>query len=606
LIKLADRLHNMRTLDSMPPEKQLKIASETTYLFAPLAHRLGLYNIKTELEDLALKYTEPEVYNTIVEKLKETEQERKRFINKFTFPIKQVLTERGIPHVIISRTKAIASIWNKMKVKAIPFEEVYDLFAVRIIVDSPIETEKEDCLRVYGIVTNLYSPKPDRIRDWISNPKANGYEALHTTVMSNVGKWVEVQIRSRRMDEIAEKGYAAHWKYKGNFGNTENSLDEWLNKIKELLKNPNSNALDFIEDFKANLFADEIFVFTPKGESKKLPLGSTVIDFAYAIHSEIGNKCIGAKVNYKLVPLNHVLSSGDQIEIITSAKQYPREEWIEYANTARAKLQIKEAIKEQKKKISEEGRLLLDSFLKQMKIENSYSNIDKLKNFYNLPNVKELFYQVGSGKLNIKDIKACFHKEEKTSLLKILSKQFIKTTTHNNIINNNIVERQLPDNIIEQIKLRANKLKINIPENANIVKYSFQGCCYPIPGDEVIAMLAPDNKNILIHRTGCNEAINLMAKYGDRIIKARWNSSESISFLSGIKISGIDKMGLINEITKIISKELNVNIKSFNIESNNGTFEGQIMLYILNTEHLNNLIKQIKRVNGIQKVIRIE
>ncbi len=598
LIKLADRLHNMRTLDSMPPEKQLKIASETSYLFAPLAHRLGLYTIKTELEDLSLKYTEPEIYRTITEKLEESEPERRRFINKFTFPIKKALAERNIPHVIVSRTKSIASIWNKMYVKEIPFDEVYDLFAVRIIVDSPIETEKEDCMRVYGIVTSLYNPKPDRIRDWISNPKANGYEALHTTVMSNAGKWVEVQIRSRRMDEIAEKGYAAHWKYKGSFSSSEGALDNWLNRIKDLLKSPDSNALDFVEDFKANLFADEIFVFTPKGDSRKLPLGATVIDFAYAIHSHIGNTCIGAKVNYKLAPLDYKLSSGDQIEIITSARQTPKEEWIDYAVTARAKMQIKDAIKDQKRKIADEGKILLEGFLKQNKIDNSLANIDKLRIFYNLPNSRELYYQFGTGKLSIKDVKACWQESDKPGLFKRLSRQFIK--------NKETVERNLPHNIIEQIKLRSKKLKIDIPENANLNKYSFLGCCYPIPGDEVIAMLSPDNNNILVHRTGCNEAINLMAKYGDRIVKARWNNPESISFLSGIKISGIDKMGLINELTKIISEELNVNIKSFVIESNNGTFEGKIMLYILDTEHLNNLINKIKKVNGVQNAIRIE
>jgi len=600
LIKLADRLHNMRTLDSVLPEQQLKIASETAYLYAPLAHRMGLYNIKTELEDLSLKYTEPEIYNTITQKLKESEPERQRFINKFIFPINKALADREIPHNIVSRTKSIASIWNKMRVKSIPFEEVYDLFAVRIIVDSPVETEKEDCMRVYGIVTSLYNPKPDRIRDWISNPKANGYEALHTTVMSNTGKWVEVQIRSRRMDDIAEKGYAAHWKYKGNFSSPESALDEWLSKIKDLLKSPDANALDFVEDFKADLFTDEIFVFTPKGESRKLPLGSTVLDFAYSIHSHIGNTCIGAKVNYKLVPLNYKLTSGDQVEIITSERQFPKEEWIDYTITAKAKLQIKDAIKEQKKKIVDEGKLLLDGFLKQNKIENNSANIDKLRLFCNVPNNKELYYQFGSGKLGIKNVKDCLQNNEKNNLFKRISKQFIK------IKEKETVERKLPVNIIEQIKIRAEKLKIIIPEQAELLKYSFQNCCYPIPGDEVIAMLTPDNKSIIIHRTGCPEAINLMAKYGDRIVKAKWNNLESISFLSGIKITGIDRFGIINELTKIISEELNVNIKSFVIESNNSTFEGKIMLYILDTEHLNNLIKKIKKINGVQTISRIE
>jgi len=598
LIKLADRLHNMRTLDSMPPEKQLKIASETAYLFAPLAHRLGLYAIKTELEDLSLKYTEPEVYNTIFEKLKETEHERRRFINKFSFPIKKALTERSINHNILGRTKSISSIWNKMRTKSVPFEEVYDLFAVRIIVESPFDAEKEDCMRVYGIVTDLYNPKPDRIRDWISNPKANGYEALHTTVMSNSGKWVEVQIRSQRMDEIAEKGYAAHWKYKGSFGSAESGLDDWLNRIKELLKSPDSNALDFVEDFKANLFSDEIFVFTPKGDSRKLPVGASVIDFAYAIHSQIGNKCIGAKVNYKLVPLNHILSSGDQVEIISSARQLPREEWYDFAVTARAKLQIKEALKEQRKKLTDDGKLLLEGFLKQTKQEFNTSNIEKLRVYCNVPSSKELMYQFGSAKLGIKDVKACWLEQEKPGLFKRFSRQFSRTKA--------TVERQMPLNIIEQIKIRSEKLKIQIPENANLIKYSFQSCCNPIPGDEVMAMLGPDNRNILLHRIGCIEATNLMAKYGDRIVKARWNNQESISFLSGIMIEGIDKLGLINELTRIISGELNVNIKSFNIQSNNGTFEGKIMLYILDAEHLNALIKKLKKVNGLEKVIRID
>ena len=423
LIKLADRLHNMRTLSAMPPQKQLKISYETLYLFAPLAHRLGLYSIKSELEDLALKHTEPEIYDNIYQKVKESEKERARFITRFINPIKKELTKQKLDFTITHRTKSINSIWEKMKKKEIPFEEVFDLFAIRIVVNTSAEQEKAECWKVYSIVTDFYRPNPDRLRDWISIPKANGYESLHTTVMSSTGQWVEVQIRSKRMDEIAEKGYAAHWKYKET-GNSESGLDEWLRKIRELLKSPEANALDFLDDFKLNLFSDEIFIYTPKGELKTLPIGATTLDFAYNIHSKLGDSCIGAKVNHRLVPLNYKLKSGDQVEIISSGKQKPKEDWLEYVITAKAKSKIKAALKEDTRKLAEEGKEILMRKFKQFKLEFNNANISKLSSFYKIPNSQELFCHVASGKIGLKEIKLFIQEKDRSKWFKYLTSPF--------------------------------------------------------------------------------------------------------------------------------------------------------------------------------------
>ncbi|OIP00014.1 MAG: RelA/SpoT family protein [Bacteroidetes bacterium CG2_30_32_10] len=594
LIKLADRLHNMRTLGSMPKEKQLEIASETIYLYAPLAHRLGLYAIKSELEDLAMKYTEPEIYNNISQKLRDSETERAAFITRFIYPIRKTINEQDIKYTILARTKSIRSIWDKMKKKEIPFEEVFDLFAIRIVIDVPNETEKADCWRVYSIVTDIYRPNPDRLRDWISTPKGNGYESLHTTVMSNAGKWVEVQIRSKRMDEIAEKGYAAHWKYK-DANSSDSGLDEWLKKIREMLQNMDSNALDFLDDFKLNLFSEEVFVFTPKGELKNMPIGSTALDFAYNIHSQVGNNCIGAKVNLKLVPLSHKLKSGDQIEIITSSKQFPREDWLGYVITARAKDRIKNALKEDKKKIADEGKLILERKFKQVKLDFNNITINKLMAFHKISNTLDLYYEVANGKIGIKEIKAFTQENEKGKWLRYLTRRFITTKA----------PKEKPESIIKQEQEEINKKEtLVIGENMDNLDYTLSTCCNPISGDDVFGFVTI-NEGIKIHRINCPNAVQLRSKYAYRIIKAKWTDKESIAFLAGIQIKGIDELGIINNITRLISDELNLNIRSIKVETNDGTFEGDLKIYIKDTNRLNQLINNIKKIKGVQKVQRI-
>lgn len=593
LIKLADRLHNMRTLESMPKEKQLKISSETAYLYAPLAHRLGLYSIKTELEDLAFKFTEPEIYGTIVQMIKESEADRKKFINRFMVPIKKSLSVWGIEHTILARTKSVYSIWEKMHKKEIPFEEVYDLFAIRIIINSPFDKEKIDCWRVYSIVTDSYKPNQERLRDWISIPKANGYESLHTTVMSREGKWVEVQIRTKRMDEIAEKGYAAHWKYKESAGN-EGGLDEWLSKIRELLQSPESNALDFLDDFKMNLFSDEIYVFTPKGDLFTLPIKSTALDFAYTIHSHIGNNCIGAKVNHKLVPLNYVLKSGEQIEIITSEKQTPKEEWLSFVITARAKAQIKTFIKEERKKLATEGKAKLKLIFEELKIEFNSNNINKLINCANASSPTVLFLAINDESLGVKEVKACFFEHhERENWLRYLRIPFLRSR-----------QSETDAIIVDSKKVPDSADKLLPVENQDNIKYKISNCCRPIPGDDVVGLLQADGF-IEIHRTNCKNARQLMSKYGNKIVKSKWKSNSALEFLAGINIKGYDRIGLMNDITKVISTQLNINIRSVNLETVSGVFDGVITVYIHNTEQLKDLIENLKTIDGLDKITRI-
>lgn len=587
LIKLADRLHNMRTLESMMRDKQLKIASETLYLYAPLAHRLGLNAIKTELEDLGLKFTEPEVYEDIQQRLKEGEPERKKFISKFIDPINEILDEQGLKAKIIGRPKSIYSIHNKIKNKGVPYEEIYDLFAIRIIIDTPPENEKTDCWRVYSIVTDFYHPSPDRLRDWISTPKANGYESLHTTVMGPDGKWVEVQIRSIRMDELAEKGYAAHWKYKDSANETQ--LDDWIRKIREILENPQENALEFLDDFKLNLFAEEIFAFTPKGEMKTLPINATALDFAFDIHTKIGERCIGAKVNHKLVPLSYKLKSGDQIEILTSSKQKPKEDWLGYVVTARAKSKIKTALKEDKRKISEEGREVLERKFNHLKIDFTVQNINELANYFKLPSSQELFYRVAIGNINVKHIKD-FHQEHG----KIVHKSGSLKKADNT---------QSLEQMVAAARGKSDMLVIG--ENLQKIDYKLSPCCTPIPGDDVFGFITI-NEGIKIHRVNCPNAIQLLSNYAYRVVKAKWTSQELISFLSGIKITGIDEVGLVNNITKIISNELNVNMRSISFDTNDGTFDGTVMVFVHDTNHLTELMKKLKKVNGVLTVTRID
>lgn len=587
LIKLADRLHNMRTLESMKRDKQLKIASETLYLYAPLAHRLGLNAIKTELEDLGLKYTEPDVYDDIQQRLKEGESERKKFITRFIVPIKEILEEQGLKSKIIGRPKSIYSIYNKIKTKGVPFEEIYDLFAIRIIIDTPPEHEKSDCWRVYSIVTDFYHPSPERLRDWISTPKANGYESLHTTVMGPDGKWVEVQIRTVRMDELAEKGYAAHWKYKDSAN--ENQLDDWIRKIREILENPQENALEFLDDFKLNLFAEEIFAFTPKGEMKTLPVNATALDFAFDIHTQVGEKCIGAKVNHKLVPLSYKLKSGDQVEVLTSGKQTPKEDWLNYVVTARAKAKIKNALKEERRKVAEEGREMLERKFNHLKIDFTVQNINELAHYFKLPSSQELFYRVAVGNINLKHLKD-FRQEQGTIVHKTGSIK--KTDTAPSL-----------EQMVANARGKSDMLVIG--ENLNKIDYKLSPCCTPIPGDDVFGFVTI-NEGIKIHRVNCPNAVQLLSNYAYRVVKAKWTSQELISFLAGIKITGIDEVGLVNNITKIISNELNVNMRSISFDTNDGTFEGSVTVFVHDTHHLTELMKKLKKVHGVLTVTRMD
>ncbi|MBW6489632.1 MAG: RelA/SpoT family protein [Lentimicrobium sp.] len=589
LIKLADRLHNMRTLDAMIPEKRLKIASETIYLFAPLAHRLGLYAIKSELEDLALKYTEPEIYATIASKLEETAASRTKFISKFIYPIKKELAKQGLKFEIIGREKSIYSIWQKMKTKQIPFDEVFDLFAVRIIIDTEFENEKYQCWQAYSTVTDFYSPKQNRLRDWISSPKANGYESLHTTVMSHTGQWVEVQIRTRRMNEIAEKGYAAHWKYKEKT-QSESGIDRWLNKIKDLLQEPDPNALTFLDEFKLNLFADEIIVFTPKGDLKTLPSKSTAIDFAYNIHSEIGNRAIGAKVNHRLVSLNYVLNNGDQIEIITSRKQEPRDEWIDYAVTARARSFIKEALKEKRKQHAEQGLRKLETIFSEMGLPFSKNYQLKLQECNKLSSPNDLFYKVDMGEIGLKEVKECISQSDKGSWLDIFTRPFGRSKPN--------IPQSLSEDVRDKLKVRTGVA----PKED--VDYRISDCCHPIPGDDVIGFMAEDG-DIWIHRTNCSEAIILMSKYGNRIVKTKWLNSETTTFLTGIRLAGFDRIGLINDLTRVITEELALNIRSFHIDSTGEVYEATIMILVHDKEEIDRMIAVLKKVKGIETVFRL-
>jgi len=594
LIKLADRLHNMRTLDSMNREKQLKIASETVFIYAPLAHRLGLYNIKSELEDLAMKYTEQQTYRDIAKRLKETKRERTRYINEFIKPIKEVLQEEGLTFEIFGRPKSIHSIWNKIKKKGVTFEEVYDLFAIRIILDTPVDKEKSDCWKVYSIITDFYHPSPERTRDWLSNPKSNGYEALHVTVMGPQGKWVEVQIRTKRMNDYAEKGLAAHWRYKEGSNqntNTESKFDQWFTQIREILNNPDSNTLDFLADFKSNLFTEEIYVYTPKGDLKILPVGSTALDFAYAIHSAVGNKCIGAKVNYKLVPLSHKLRSGDQVEIITSNKQKPSEDWLNSVLTAKAKSKIKDALKEEKRTIAMDGKDVLERKLDHLKITASQYNINELVQFYKQPSPLDLYYQIAIKNIDLKELKQFNVLGDK---LEAPRPVVVKQPEH-------IAE----DHIKHQLPSKKDAELIIFGESSDKIAYKLANCCRPIPGDDVFGFITA-SEGLKIHRTNCPNAAQLLANYGHRVVKTKWVKNREISFLTGLRIIGMDDVGVIHKITNVISGELKVNIAGLTIESKEGLFEGLIKVFVHDKEELDELFERLKKLDGIQSVSRLE
>ncbi len=580
LIKLADRLHNMRTLDHMKRDKQIKIASETLFLYAPLAHRLGLNTIKTELEDLSLKYTDADEYRTIANKLKEKEPQRKKFIQKFIEPLQEILAEQGFKFKIFGRPKSIFSIYNKIKTKHVAFEEIYDLFAIRIVIDTPFDQEKSDCWKVYSIITDFYHPSPERLRDWISTPKSNGYESLHTTVMGPEGKWVEVQIRTTRMDDLAENGYAAHWKYKDSAADKESKLENWLLKIKEMLDNPDPNALEFIDDFKLNLFSDEMFVFTPKGDMKTLPVGATALDFAFEIHTKVGEHCIGAKVNHKLVPLSHELSSGDQVEILTSGKQVPKDDWLNYVITAKAKSKIKNSLKEQRKKIAEEGKEIIKRKLERYKLTFNNNLINEFCSYLKLPSSQELYYRSALGNVDVKEIRD-FIKFKENPIKKVRK-----------------AETQKLEQLVTSARRKSDMLVIG--DDLQKVDYKLAPCCNAIPGDDVFGFVTI-GEGIKIHRVNCPNAIKLLSNYAYRVVKAKWVNDQLISFLAGIKITGTDELGIVNNITKVISNENNVNMRSINFDTDDGLFEGTIMIYVHDTKHLNHLIDNLKKVKGVNK-----
>ncbi len=587
LIKLADRLHNMRTLDSMPRHKQLKIISETIYLYAPLAHRLGLYAIKSELEDLWLKFSEPEVYTDIVAKIAESKASRTRFIRSFIHPILDELNQTGLKYEVKGRPKSIHSIWNKMKKQDIPFEEVYDLFAVRIIIDTNYEHEKAACWQVYSIVTDFYTPNPDRLRDWVSTPKANGYESLHTTVMSRKGKWVEVQIRTKRMDDIAEKGYAAHWKYKDGMSQAhESGLEMWIEKVREMLEQNDMNAIEFVDDFRANLFNEEVFVFTPKGDLKILPAGATSLDFAFDIHTEVGAKCLGAKVNNKLVPLNYKLHNGDQVEILTSSKQKPNEDWLRFVVTSKAKSKIKDTLKEAKKQAAIDGKEIIQRKLKQMKVPFDGDVANQLRAFFEEKTITDFYYKVGKGIIDPADIKK--YKDFKTDKVKTRKKSNAPTFSDD----------------FSKVKDAGQDILL-IGENMDVIDYKFAKCCHPIPGDDVFGFVTI-NEGIKIHRTTCPNAPELLSNHGNRIVKAKWLSKQQNAFVAGLRIIGTDRVGLMRDVTDIISNELKVNMQSISIDTETGIFDGQIKLYINNTSHLDELIAKLEKVNGVMRVNRFE
>jgi guanosine-3',5'-bis(diphosphate) 3'-pyrophosphohydrolase len=582
LIKLADRLHNMRTLDAMPKAKQLKIASETLYLYGPLAHRLGLYSIKTELEDLGLKFTKPEVYKAIAEGLNETKEERTKYIAKFCKPIKAKLKENKLDFSVKGRPKSIFSIRNKIVTKGVNFDNVFDKFAIRIIVDSSPENEKSDCWKIYSIVTDFYKPNPDRLRDWISTSKANGYESLHTTVIGEDGKWVEVQIRSKRMDDIAEKGYAAHWKYKQE-GSKENSLDKWIDNIRELLENPETNAIDFIDDFKLNLYSGEIYIFTPGGDLKTLPKGATALDFAFSVHTDVGLKCMGVKVNGKLVSLSHPLSSGNQVEVITSTKQRPRKDWLRFVITSRAKSKIKSALKEDQKRIAEIGKEIAERKLKQLKVNFSKHTETELIKHFNTGTSLELYFRFGTGAISNTEIK---------EFAKLKSRGWYQT----------IRNRIYGPPVLTQKAQSKNKV-IVFNEDEEVLDYEMAKCCNPIPGDAIFGFLTVVD-GIKIHRSDCPNAIQLRANYAYRILKAKWVNKDEIDFIATINIKGIDSVGLMNKVTQIISNQMNVNIKSINISSDDGVFEGIITLKVHNVAFLKELTKKLEKVEAITSITR--
>ncbi|SDL26707.1 GTP pyrophosphokinase [Salinimicrobium catena] len=585
IIKIADRLHNMQTMDSMRTDKQEKIASETLYIYAPLAHRIGLYNIKTELEDLGLKYTEPEVYNEILQKIRESKEEQDKYIEEFTHTIQESLDKESIEYTIKGRPKSIYSIRRKMKNQNVSFDEVYDKFAVRIIYKTNPANEKFLAWKIYSIVTDHFRPNPTRLRDWISSPKSTGYEALHITVMGPKGRWVEVQIRSERMNEIAEKGYAAHYKYKQ--GNQEDGLEEWVNKLQEALENSEVNAVDFVEQFKLNLYSKEIFVFTPQGDLKSLPKGATPMDFAFSIHTEIGLRTRGARVNGKLVPLSTELNSGDQVEIITSEKAKPNSNWLDYATTARARAKIKSSLKEEKKNIAEEGKAILARKLRAQKIPFNEKTVNELVIYFKLKTSLDLFYRVGVGTIDNQKLKD-YAASRSNALV-----SFFK---------NKIRKPNQPQDI-DKDEITAQYDQLVFGKDEEVLDYKLANCCNPIPGDNVFGFVTV-SEGIKVHKKDCPNAIQLQSNFAYRIIQAKWKDSTQEEFKAVIKLTGIDNLGLVNDVTKEISNNMNVNIRNINFDSTDGVFTGRITVIVKNNSILKKLMDHLKKINGIDKVSR--
>jgi len=587
LIKIADRLHNMRTLASMPPRKQYKIAGETLFVYAPLAHRLGLFSIKTELEDLSFKYEHPDQYAEVEKKIEDSAQYRHELFEELTTPIAQRLKQLNIEFEIKERIKSVYSVWNKMQTKQIPFEEIYDITAIRIIFKpQPGLSEKIQCWNIYTVVTDIHKPKPGRLRDWVSSPKGNGYEALHSTVMGPHGRWFEVQIRSERMNDIAERGYAAHWKYKGGHEENETELEKWVKDVRDLLEqSAGSSAIEFVDDFKRNLFSEEITVFTPKGDMHTLPVGATALDFAFDIHSELGIHCIGAKISNKLVPISYVLQNGDQVEILTSKKQKPQLSWNEIATTGKAKSRLKVALKEEFRANIRQGMRVLERELHDHKLAINSPILNKLLRFYNMPNKEELYFSIGSGNNKLTDL----DKALSTSRTRKMVRSW----------NLNIFNRRKNKNEISV------KEKLSLSDNDSRINYQVAECCNPIPGDNVIGVIESDEE-VILHRRDCPNAIKLMANQGEKIVDAEWTSERKMAFLSQIKLTGFDRMGIVNKISKVISVEKNLNIRQFHFDAHDGIFEGHILFYVHNTQTIHNVIAEISKIRGVHKVVRVE
>lgn len=598
LIKIADRLHNMRTLGSMLPAKQFKIAGETLYLYAPLAHRLGLFSIKTELEDLSFKYEHPQEYDFISAKLKATEESRNKLFERFAAPVDEKLKSMGLQYEMRARVKSVYSIWNKMESKGVAFEDIYDIYAVRIIFDPlPGVDEKNQCWDIYSAITDIYRIRPDRIRDWVSRPKANGYQALHLTVMGPDGQWVEIQIRSRRMDDIAEKGFAAHWKYKESNVEEDTELDKWIQTITEILESPDPNALDFLDTIKLNLFTSEIFVFTPKGDIKTLPQGATALDFAYALHSDIGNKCIGAKVNYRLVPLSHPLSSGDQVEVLTSRSQEPQPEWLNFVTTAKARAKIDAVLKRVRKEVAKYGEIkVLDAF-KRSELEASTSNLDKLGMYFGFSKREEFFYAVEKGDVVLPENLKKLLKEKTDNVLFKYVKQALGVASKK--------VKQPEEEEAKKEKPKYDKKKpYLLKEEAFERNYVIAECCKPIPGDDSLGFINDDG-NVVVHKRSCPIAMRLKSSFGERILNTVWSSHMNASFEATLEVKGIDSIGVLNTITKTISEDFNVNIMRLLIEAKDGVFEGKIKMKVHDVEDIQKMCVTLSKIQNIKSVGRV-